>query len=156
MTILKPSRNKKRPKFFLAVPKMVSFFTNGSWEKDTILVAARNVFSPSYFVAALVTYFYIFCIILQYSYFLGNFRCEIDLNALLEIISNICVPGRCEILIGFLQLHAQNWMTLCFPGSAIHSLNNCLAHACMYLTNIFSLNYSLLIYVACPKTFTEN
>ena len=99
---------------------------------------------------------YNFCITLKYAYFLGNFRCEIDLNAHLEIISNICVQGRCEILIGFLQLHAQNWMTLCFPGSAIHSLNNCLAHACMYLTNIFSLNYSLLIYVACPKTFTEN
>ena len=92
-----------------------------------------------------------FCITLKYAYFLGNFRCEIDLNALLEIISNICVQGRCEILIGFLQLHAQNWMTLCFPGSAIHSLNNCLAHACMYLTNIFSLNYSLLIYVAWPR-----
>ena len=94
---------------------------------------------------------YNFSITFKYAYFLGNFRCEIDFNALLEIISNICVQGRCEILIGFLQLHAQNWMTLCFPGSAIHSLNNCLAHACMYLTNIFSLNYSLLIYVAWPR-----
>jgi len=28
---------------------MVSFFTAGSWEKDTIFVAARNFFQPSLF-----------------------------------------------------------------------------------------------------------
>ena len=32
---------------------MVSFFTAGSWEKDTIFGAARNFFGPSYFVTAL-------------------------------------------------------------------------------------------------------
>ena len=34
-------------------PKMVSFFTAGSWEKDTISGAARKFFGPSYFVTAL-------------------------------------------------------------------------------------------------------
>ena len=32
---------------------MVSFFTAGSLEKDTIFGAARNIFAPSYFVMAL-------------------------------------------------------------------------------------------------------
>ena len=41
------------PKNFLAAPKMVSFLTAGSWEKDTIFGAARKIFSPSYFVTAL-------------------------------------------------------------------------------------------------------
>ena len=33
---------------------MVSFFTAGSWEKDTIFGAARKIIGPSYFVMALV------------------------------------------------------------------------------------------------------
>ena len=32
---------------------MVSFFTAGSWEKDTIFGAARKFFGPYYFVTAL-------------------------------------------------------------------------------------------------------
>ena len=31
----------------------MSFFTAGSWEKDTIFGAARKIFVPSYFVTAL-------------------------------------------------------------------------------------------------------
>ena len=34
---------------------MVSFFTAGSWEKDTIFGAARKIVGPSYFVMALAT-----------------------------------------------------------------------------------------------------
>ena len=34
---------------------MVSFFTAGSWEKDTIFGAARKIFGPSYFVTVLQT-----------------------------------------------------------------------------------------------------
>ena len=41
------------PKKFLSAPNMVSFFTAGSWGKDTIFGAARNFFGPSYFVTAL-------------------------------------------------------------------------------------------------------
>ena len=41
------------PTFFLAAPKLVSFFTSGSCEKDTIFGAARIFFGPSYYVMAL-------------------------------------------------------------------------------------------------------
>ena len=34
---------------------MVSFFTGGSWEKDTMFGAARKFFGRSYFVMALVS-----------------------------------------------------------------------------------------------------
>ena len=34
---------------------MVSFFTAGNWEKDTIFGAARKIFGPSYFVTALLS-----------------------------------------------------------------------------------------------------
>ena len=37
----------------LPAPKMVSFFTASSWEKDTIFGAARKIFGRSYFVTAL-------------------------------------------------------------------------------------------------------
>ena len=37
----------------VAAAKMVSFFTAGRWEKDTIFGAARKNFDPSYFVTAL-------------------------------------------------------------------------------------------------------
>ena len=41
---------------FLAAPKIVSSFTDGSWEKDTTFGATRIFFfDPSYFVTALVT-----------------------------------------------------------------------------------------------------
>ena len=42
----------EEPKHFLATPKMVYFFTAGSWEK-AIFGAARNFFGPFYFVTAL-------------------------------------------------------------------------------------------------------
>ena len=42
-------------KNYLAAPKIVSSFTAGSREKDTIFGAARNFFDPSYFVTALGT-----------------------------------------------------------------------------------------------------
>ena len=32
---------------------MVSFFTAGSWEKETIFGAAQTIFGPPYFVRAL-------------------------------------------------------------------------------------------------------
>ena len=51
---LKQSQNKKGRKFVSSAPKMVSFFTAGTWEKNTIFGAARKFFIPSYFVIALI------------------------------------------------------------------------------------------------------
>ena len=49
----KPSQTKKGGKKILAAPKIVSFFTAGSREKDTIFCAARKIFDPTYFATAL-------------------------------------------------------------------------------------------------------
>ena len=48
LAALKPSQNKKGRKFFLAAPKMVSFFT------AAIFGTARKFSGPYYFVTALV------------------------------------------------------------------------------------------------------
>ena len=45
LIFLKPCQNKKGRKFVSAAPKMVSFFTAGSWETDTIFGAAKKTIS---------------------------------------------------------------------------------------------------------------
>jgi hypothetical protein len=51
--IIKSSQNKKGQKRSSCTQNGV-FFSAGSWEKDTVLGAARKIFGPSYFVMALV------------------------------------------------------------------------------------------------------
>ena len=55
---LKPSQREGTKKN-LAASKMVPFFTAGNWEKDTTFGAAGNFFGSSYFVAALVSKYWI-------------------------------------------------------------------------------------------------
>ena len=57
---LRPSRNKMGRNFFLAAPKMVSFFTVGSWEKDTIFGAAQTNIWPFLFCQSFSTYHFSF------------------------------------------------------------------------------------------------
>ena len=53
VNFVKAVTKQEGPKHFLAAPKMVSFFTAGSWEKDAVLVQVEN-FRPFFFVTALL------------------------------------------------------------------------------------------------------
>ena len=57
--IAKAVTKQEAPKMFLAAPKMVSFSQLLAVKKDTIFVAARKIFGPSYLVTALVVSRYI-------------------------------------------------------------------------------------------------
>ena len=51
---------QKRAKFCLSCTKNGVFFTAGSWEKTPILVQLKQIFGPTYFVEALISWFMIY------------------------------------------------------------------------------------------------